>query len=324
VLLRWFAPNRFCTLVVPALERAGLRVAVEGDERPDLVVAMDGQRAVPAFELARRHRRPLLLYLWDLPPWRLGTGQPDVVFELGGRVRRVPRVIGGYRERSGYYSRLRFIARRAEWVWAPSTLTVEDLGRRFGVTAELVPYCYDSDRFRPAPWAASRPARLFSVSRLTPHKNHAAVIRAAAGFAPRCPVHVIGEGGEGTALRSLAESLDVPFKLDDGGVGDSTVDDAYRAATVVVAPSRFEGFGLTPMEAVATGRPAVASDIPPHREHIGDAAVYFELESDASLREAIVRAISRGPVDPGQIGHLTIEAAAARFLVRLEAIQRAL
>ncbi|MEO8452082.1 MAG: glycosyltransferase [Gemmatimonadota bacterium] len=322
--LRWFAPNRFCTLVVPALERAGHRVALEGDERPDLVVAMDGQLAVPAFELARRHRRPLLLYLWDLPPWRLGTGQPDVVFQLGGRVRRVPRVVGGYRERSGFYSRLRFIARRAEWVWAPSTLSVDDLSRRFGVTAELVPYCYDSDRFHPSPWAASRPARLVSISRLTPHKNHAAVIRAAAGFSPRCPVHVIGEGAEGAALRSLAASLAVPLKLDDGGVGDATVNDAYRAATVVVAPSRFEGFGLTPMEAVASGRPAVASDIPPHREHIGGAAAYFELESDASLHEAIGRAIAKGPVDPGLIGHLTIEAAAARFLSRLETIEHAL
>ena len=121
--LRWFAPNSYGHLVVPALRGHGFVIATEGDRPADVAVAMDGQSAVAGFEFARRHRCPLLLYLWDLPPWRLGMGRPDVVFEWRGRLRRMPRILGGFPERSGYYSRVLYVARRATRVWAPSTLT---------------------------------------------------------------------------------------------------------------------------------------------------------------------------------------------------------
>lgn len=315
---RWFAPNRFCTLVVPTLRAAGFSIETEGDAPARIAVAMDGQGAVAGFEYARRHRCPLLLYLWDLPPWRLGTGRPDVVFEWRGRVKRVPRLVGGYPERSGYYSRIRFIARRAAWVWAPSSLTVADLGRRFGVAADRVAYCFDSDRFRPGEWSRSPPHRILAVSRLVSHKNHAALIHAAARLDPKPQVHLIGQGPEGSALLALARELRVDLRLDQDWQSDDAIAAAYRGATVVVSPSRFEGFGLTPMEGVASGIPTVASDIPPHREHLGDAVTYFDLEDDRSLVEAIRTAVERGPADPGLIRSLTIEAAARRFADLLE------
>ena len=321
--LRWFAPNRYCGLVVPSLRAAGFTVATEGDEQPDLVVAMDGQCAVAGFEFARRHRSPLLLYLWDLPPWRLGMGRPDVVFEWRGRIRRVPRILGGFPARSGYYSRLHFVARRAAADWAPSTLTATDLATRFGIEARVVPYCYDSARFHPAPPSAERrvpSAELLSISRLVPHKNHDAVIRAAARMMPRPTVHLIGQGPEAEALQRLAADLEVSVELTTDWQSDEAIAAAYRRATVVVAPSRFEGFGLTPVEGVATGVPTVASDIPPHREHLGDTVHYFRLEDDRSLEAAIRTAIERGPADPARVAHLSIEAAAARFAAHLSGL----
>jgi glycosyltransferase involved in cell wall biosynthesis len=315
--IRWFAPNRYCGLVVPALREAGWSIATEGDDSADLVVAMDGQSAVLGFEFARRHRCRLLLYLWDLPPWRLGGGRPDVVFECRGRIRRVPRILGGFRERAGYYSRISFAARRADWVWAPSTATVTDLASRFGVEARSVPFCYDSARFRPVGWEPVTPQRLLSISRLVPHKNHDAVIRAASRMEPRPVLHLIGQGPEAPALVRLAAELGVRLELAAEWQTDEAVADAYRRATVVVAPSRFEGFGLTPIEGVATGVPTVASDIPPHREHLGNAVHYFNLEDELSLVAAIRIAIELGPVDPAAVAHLTIERAAARFATHL-------
>ena len=318
--LRWFAPNRICTLVVPALREAGFSIATEGDGPARIAVAMDGQCAVEGFEYARRHRCPLLLYLWDLPPWRLGGGRPDVVFEWHGRVRRMPRLVGGYPERPGYYSRIRYIARRADWVWAPSTATVTDLRDRFEVAAELVPFCFDSDRFTPVEWAPSVPPRILSISRLVPHKNHGALIRAAARMTPRPVVHLIGQGPEAGPLESLARELGVTLELPREWQSDAEVAAGYRRATVVVAPSRFEGFGLTPMEGVASGIPTVASDIPPHREHLGEAVSWFSLEDDLSLVVAIRMAMERGPVDPASVADLSIGAAARRFAGRLEAL----
>ncbi len=317
-LLRWFAPNRYCGLVVPVLRTAGFAIATEGEEPADLVVAMDGQCAVAGFEFARRQGCPLLLYLWDLPPWRLGMGRPDVIFEWRGRVRRVPRILGGFPERSGYYSRLHFTARHAVAVWAPSSLTASDLATRFQVEARVVPFCYDSARFR-APSAEGRAPspELLSVSRLVPHKNHEAVIRAAARMMPRPTVHLIGQGPEAETLERLAADLEVTLELTTEWQSDEAIVAAYQRATVVVAPSRFEGFGLTPMEGVAMGVPTVASDIPPHREHLGDAVHYFGLEDELSLVAAIRTAMERGPADAARVAHLTIEQAAARFATHL-------
>src|SRR5207247_115625 len=62
---------------------------------------------------------------------------------------------------------------------------------------------------------------------------------------------------------------------------------AYRTAEVVVCPSTFEGFGLTPMEAIATATPVVASDIPPHREFLGASPHFFTLDDDDCLVAAL-------------------------------------
>jgi len=145
--VRWFAPNRYCSLPVPALRRAGLRVALEGDEPARLAVASDGQSAVAAFEFARRRQCPLVLYLWDLPPWRVGRGRPDHIFEIRKRLVRIPRPWGAYPERPGYYSRIRYVAQHADAVWCPSTSTLLEVQRHFGVAVERVPFCYDSARF---------------------------------------------------------------------------------------------------------------------------------------------------------------------------------
>jgi glycosyltransferase involved in cell wall biosynthesis len=328
--VRWFAPNRYCTLPVPTLLAGGVGIALEGDAPARLAVAADGQCAVAAFEYARRHRVPLLLYLWDLPPWRLGRGRPDPVFELGGRIRRIPRPFGRYRERAGYYSRIGFVARRAAEVWCPSAGTVADVRRRFGVAAARVPFCYDSERFtardggRGSGGAAAHagltpPFSILAVSRLVPHKNLAVVIEAVARLDPRPPVRLIGHGPEAGPLRRLAAARGVPLELDDRWAPDEAVVAAYRVAGVVVAPSRFEGFGLTPIEAVAMGVPAVASDIPAHREFLGDRVRYFPPDDPAALARELTAAL-REPSGSPSFGFpdLTIDACATRFRPGLE------
>lgn len=327
--LRWFAPNRYCTLPVPALCRAGLGIALEGDESARVVVASDGQSAVQAFEFARRHRCPLVFYLWDLPPWRLGAGKPDPVFEIGGRLVRVRRPWGGYPDRSGYYSRIRYIAKNADAVWCPSTNTVQDVERHFGVAAERVPFCYDSERFTDAwqvPLTSHRsPLTVLSISRLVPHKNHAVILRAVARLEPRPQVRILGQGPEAGNLRRLAATLGVALHLTGTWASDHAVLAAYRAASVVVCPSRFEGFGLTPMEGLAMGIPVIASDIPPHREFLNGAVRYFSPDDAVALAVEIDAATSQPFREPASgaakgLSDLTIEACAARLLPGLQRI----
>jgi glycosyltransferase involved in cell wall biosynthesis len=319
--VRWFAPNRFCTLVVPRLRDMGLAIALDGDGPARLALAMDAQVAAAAYAYAARHRVPLIHYLWDLPPWRLGRGRHDWVWHLLGRWVRLPRLGRGYAERRGYYSRLRFVARHAREVWVPSALTAVSARERFGVACRQVPYCYDSDRFTPGHPAAARRPLLLTVSRLVASKNQAAVIRAAARFEPRLAVRIIGDGPERDSLARLAARLDVPCTI-EAGLSDAAVVAAYRAAGVVVCPSRFEGFGLTALEAIACGVPVVASDIPPHREFLDGAPHFFTLDDDASLVAALAAARAGPPPPPDVVAGLTIDAAARRFYDGLVSLLR--
>jgi glycosyltransferase involved in cell wall biosynthesis len=154
---------------------------------------------------------------------------------------------------------------------------------------------------------------LLTVSRLKAHKNQAATIRAAAALGPSVQVRLIGKGPERRSLERLASSLGVHCEIRDNA-SDSEVAEAYRRAAVVVCPSKFEGFGLAPIEAIASGTPVVASDIPPHREFVSGAAQLFPVDDEHALEGAIMSALDQPPVNPELIRALTIPAAGDRFL----------
>jgi glycosyltransferase involved in cell wall biosynthesis len=286
-----------------------------------MALSMSGKTAVEAWRYARARGCPLVLYIWDLHPAATSSGSYDPVWWAAGRFFRLPRPAGGFPCRRGYYSRLRYIAAQAREVWVPSQMTEAVVRHRFGVDARRVPYCYDSERFHPAPIARDDPPTLLTVSRLQPYKNHAVTIRAAARLGPGVQVRLIGRGPERDSLERLAASLAVRCRIETDA-DDAAVGDAYHRARVAVCPSRFEGFGLTPVEAVASGTPTVASDIPPHREFVGRTAHLFPPDDGDALVEAIGAAFNGAPPDPGLVRELSIPMAVERFLGVLDPLIR--
>ncbi len=61
----------------------------------------------------------------------------------------------------------------------------------------------------------------------------------------------------------------------------------YALATLVVCPSRYEGFGLPAAQGLAAGTPVLASDIPAHREVLGDAACLLPVDAPERWADAI-------------------------------------
>src|SRR2546422_1155735 len=166
-----------------------------------------------------------------------------------------------------------------------------------------------SSDLTPAP--TTRRRGLLTVSHLTPHKNHAAVIRAAARLEPKTTVRIIGRGPERAFLERLAATLGVACSI-ESDLTETDMVTAYRTAEVVVCPSTFEGFGLTPMEAIATATPVVASDIPPHREFLGASPHFFTLDDNDGLVAAIGAARAGPPPAPDVLSGVTIDSAAER------------
>jgi glycosyltransferase involved in cell wall biosynthesis len=319
--VRWFASNAYTARVVGELRRRGLAIATEGDGPAGVALAMSGLAAEAAWRFARARGAKLVVYLWDLPPQGTARGRADPVWWLADRFLRLPRPWGGYGRRRGYYSRLRYIATRADAVWVPSTLTRDTVAERFGVQSVRVPYCYDSERFAPGDTPRAEPPVLLTISRLRPHKNQAAVLHAAARLGRQVRVRLIGRGPEQAALEALAARLGVRCSVETEA-DDAAVTRAYHEAAVAVCPSRFEGFGLTPVEAVACGVPVVASDIPPHREFVGHAARLVPPDDPDAIARAVEAALDGPRPDPALVQDLTIPAAATRFLGLLEPFLR--
>lgn len=319
--VRWFASNPYTAAVVPELRRRGLHVALEGDAPAAVALAMSGRVGEPAWRYARASGASLILYLWDLPPWRTARGRHDPVWWAAGRFFRLPRIMGGYRLQAGYYSRLQYITARADAVWTASEFCRGMVRERFGAAGVTVPYCYDSKRFRPGSAVRDSPPTLLAVSRFEVHKNQSALLRAAARLGREVQVRLIGRGPEAARLQGLAQQLGVCCRVETDA-DDSAVEQAYHTASVAVSTSRFEGFGLSPIEAIACGTPAVASDIPPHREFVGNAARLVPPDDDGAIALAIEAALAGPPADPAAVADLTIEAAADRILASLSPMLR--
>ena len=96
------------------------------------------------------------------------------------------------------------------------------------------------------------------------------------------------------ALRLLGGDLTL-LSLGQGGrgyVADDELSALYRGAAVFAYPSRFEGFGIPVIEAMACGVPCVVSAHPSLDEACGDAAVRADPDNPEAFAEGITRALT--------------------------------
>ena len=134
---------------------------------------------------------------------------------------------------------------------------------------------------------------------ISPHKNLETLVAAFARLVesrPAAPLLVIVGDLEGethaSSSRAIIDQAAAAGIADrvlfPGFVSDDALACLYGAAAAVVNPSLGEGFGLPAVEAAACGAPLVLSDLPAHRENLGDAALYFPpLDADSLLRNLV-------------------------------------
>lgn len=132
---------------------------------------------------------------------------------------------------------------------------------------------------------------VLAVSSLTPQKNFQLIADALpfladAGFqvavAGRLEARVFGDY-EPSSLRAL--------KL-LGYVSDAELRTLYEHAAVFVYPSRYEGFGIPPLEAMALGCPVLASNAASLPEVCGDGALYFDPDDARGLASLLRRVMT--------------------------------
>jgi len=204
---------------------------------PDVYHAID-------FHLPGRSPRPMVVTLHDLIPWAWGG----------------PRMRG---ERLRYMAAFRLL-RRADAVIAVSKATAEDAVRLRVAARQLVRVISEAadTLFAPREGAAERvrsmcgvdgPYLLF-VGALDARKDPAALLdawNAARSSLPGVQLVLVGDPG-----RQAPPNM--PGAVLVGRVDDESLADLYSAAGCLVFPSRYEGFGLPCLEAMACGCPVAA------------------------------------------------------------------
>lgn len=130
---------------------------------------------------------------------------------------------------------------------------------------------------------------LVGVGRLTGQKGWDVLLRALPRLLEAHPsllLALAGQGQEEAALRALAAGLGLAPRVRFLGFR-SDPERVLRAADVVVIPSRWEGFGLVAVEALAAGRAVVASAVDSLPEVLGQAALLVPPEDPLALAGAL-------------------------------------
>jgi len=86
---------------------------------------------------------------------------------------------------------------------------------------------------------------------------------------------IVGEGKEEELYRSLIKRYHIEEKVSIHPFTNN-IQEYYSHAQIYVLSSRWEGFGLVLVEAMAHGLPVVSSDLPTSKEIMGDFALYFK------------------------------------------------
>lgn len=249
--------------------------ALVRDVRPDVVHAHSAKAGL-AVRLAVRGRRPTVFqpHAWS--------------FEAADGV--LARLALGWE---------RFGAR-----WATRVVCVSEAERRTGercaiaASWRVVPNGVDTDRFRPRGDGARSGAGplVVCVGRLCRQKGQDVLLRAWPEVVRRVPgarLVLVGDGPDAQRLRSGAPAS-VEFA---GAVSDAAP--WYRAADVVVLPSRWEGMALAPLEAMACGRPVVVTDVDGARESLPPghpASCLVPPEDPAALARALTALLRDEPL----------------------------
>jgi glycosyltransferase involved in cell wall biosynthesis len=225
---------------------------------------------------------------WMYPPQRGGI-RATTVHDLVPV--RHPEWVQG-RTRRMHTAKYRNAARTCDLLFANSAFTARDVVELLRVPEERVRVALPGvDAIFGSDGAKADLGRdyLLTVATLEPRKNLAALVEAHA-LLGRDDLLLAVVGAEGWGEQP---ALDRPGIVRLGYVNDDELAGLYRGASAFVYPSRFEGFGLPVIEAMACGAPVVCSSHASMDEACGDAAVRADPESPAAIAGAIERALER-------------------------------
>jgi glycosyltransferase involved in cell wall biosynthesis len=232
-----------------------------------------------------------LLHFFDLSGPVLAPSRPftTTIHDAG--------VARGFGRRSYTYKRqlCPWALRRARAAVAVSAFAQDEAVRHFGGDSAKIRVIHSGPGLEPVERVGDDPDGglpfLLYVGNLGVNKNLPFLIAAFERSGAPGDLVLAGRASEPVdGLQSAIASSSVSDRV--RVVADATdrdIEGLYRRATALVLPSRYEGFGFPPLEAMARGCPVLASDIPALREISGQGALLLPLDDSEAWAQAMRR-----------------------------------
>jgi glycosyltransferase involved in cell wall biosynthesis len=219
-------------------------------------------------------------HIWVSAAMAVRTGRPCVITCHGTDLL-------GYRAAPSLRHLAHESADGAREIVAVSAATASEVRQLFGLPERRLatfPSGVDGRTFRPIPVDRSGPFRELGLpvpagpvvvyaGKLACFKGPDTLVEAAAIYERQLPgvtTVLVGDGSERPTIERLARALHLRNLHFAGFVGQDALARLYSAADLAVVPSREEPFGLAAIEAMACGKPVVASRVGGLPEHVDD------------------------------------------------------
>lgn len=187
--------------------------------------------------------------------------------------------------------------------WTDATVCVSQAECAAGESAgirgrwRVVPTGVDAERFGPGERGAARlelglgsgPIAICVARLAISQKGQDVLLRAWPQVASRVPdatLVLLGDGPDRAMLEGIA-----PPSVRFAGARDD-IERWYSASNVVVLPSRYEGFSMTVLEALASARSVVTTDAVGMRESVGDAGAVVPIDDVDAIAAALIERLS--------------------------------
>ncbi len=186
------------------------------------------------------------------------------------------------------------IAKNSRHIFTVSEFSKKDISSQLGIHEEKFTVIYNSVSKHFQRLSLKKEKLILSVATLQPYKNLESLIKAFillknAGKLKKYKLYLVGGINKKVFSNSNISRLvegreDIHFT---GYVSDEDLVKLYNTAEIFVLPSKFEGFGIPPLEAMACGTPVIVSNAGSLPEVCGDAAYYVNPYSIEDIAKGI-------------------------------------